>query len=168
MHVNTITKADAQRTPIPTASSSQRTPERTAPAHVGASTSTTAARRSAKRRLFDVAPSQGPGKALKFSEEQLGPMPSIHTEDAPPSTSTDLDLGPGQDLPEPERIRERFEYLTSRSTGAAVELRLPFHLHVLYAKFLALETVCMIQQHVRGETLTFNSARTAVERTCSK
>lgn len=74
----------------------------------------------------------------------------------------DDDEGPSGAIDEKQA---RFRYLLDDNTKS---LRLPFKYQVLLAKFLALETTLMIQQHCRGRTVTFESARPSVERTCSK
>lgn len=62
-----------------------------------------------------------------------------------------------------EQSGVRYRYLLNKAS-----LALPLKYQVLLAKFLALETVMMIQQHVRGRTVTFDTARPMVERTCAK
>lgn len=64
-----------------------------------------------------------------------------------------------------DRRPSRFRYLLNKNKQS---LKLPYHYQVLLAKFLALETVCMIQGHCRGKTVTFDTARPSVERTCCK
>lgn len=73
--------------------------------------------------------------------------------------------GPPPSAAPQDKSKSRYRYLLTKDNKS---LRLPFKYQILLAKFLALETVCMIQGYCRGKTVTFDSARSSVERTCSK
>lgn len=111
---------------------------------IGAALAQAAAER---RRVHGVRSSKRDKFAHLLAGKKTVPEPRCQTED-------NLD-----------RSKSRFRYLLDRDKQS---LKLPFKYQILFAKFLALETVCMIQSHCRGRTVTFDSAKASVERTCSK